>query len=210
MDFFLDFLLNCWYSPKKGKELSRKMDFEKSLNTILYILKEIGSEVSKTKILKLLFFADFEHVRKFGRPITWDKYCKLPRGPVPSYLLTVIDKILGKSSAKIPTKQINKFKKAIRIKEAPYLGVKAAFLSPYLEPNMNDISPSEIETINAVLKKYGSKSADTLGREAKKHPAWKRSKDREMEYSSAFPKGKKKEFFSIWQEELDGIERMLQ
>src|SRR5690606_40518414 len=37
------------------------------------------------KLMKLMYFADRDHLVKYGFPITGDMYIKLPYGPVPSF-----------------------------------------------------------------------------------------------------------------------------
>jgi len=43
-----------------------------------------GGQVNKLKALKLVYFADRYHLRRFGRPITGDEYLAMPFGPVAS------------------------------------------------------------------------------------------------------------------------------
>lgn len=43
-----------------------------------------GGEIDKLHALKLVFFADRYHLRKFARPITNDQYWAMKFGPVPS------------------------------------------------------------------------------------------------------------------------------
>jgi len=43
-----------------------------------------GGEIEKLHALKLVFFADRYHLRKYGRPITNDQYWAMKMGPVPS------------------------------------------------------------------------------------------------------------------------------
>jgi len=66
----------CLILEKKGD-----MDIDKILNVTLYILQK-KEEVSKTKLMKLLFLTDFAHLSKYNRPITWDEYHRLPKGPL--------------------------------------------------------------------------------------------------------------------------------
>jgi len=43
-----------------------------------------GGEIDKVHALKLVYFADRYHLRKYGRPITNDQYWAMRLGPVPS------------------------------------------------------------------------------------------------------------------------------
>ncbi len=54
---------------------------EKFINAILFF--SVGQGVWKTKLNKLLFFADFLSHKRFKKPITGARYKALPFGPVP-------------------------------------------------------------------------------------------------------------------------------
>jgi hypothetical protein len=48
-----------------------------------FAIKENGA-INKMKALKLIWLADRYHIRKYGRPITFDSYLAMKLGPVPS------------------------------------------------------------------------------------------------------------------------------
>jgi uncharacterized phage-associated protein len=51
---------------------------------ILYFLEHINNlHLGRTKLMKLLYFVDFDHYEKHGRSITGASYRKLPHGPYP-------------------------------------------------------------------------------------------------------------------------------
>jgi len=91
------------YEERFGKyeasELSgyRKLDLAKLLNAILYFCK---GGVFKTKLNKLLFYADFKHFKDYTVSITGARYAHIPFGPAPEqyslYLATVLENgVLG-------------------------------------------------------------------------------------------------------------------
>lgn len=43
-----------------------------------------GREVSQYDLVKTLFLADRAHLNEWGRPVTFDNYCAMLHGPVPS------------------------------------------------------------------------------------------------------------------------------
>lgn len=66
-------------TPKKTT-----LDRAKMEHVILFFLERINNlTLGRTKLMKLLYFVDFDHFEKHGRPITFAKYRKLPHGPVP-------------------------------------------------------------------------------------------------------------------------------
>lgn len=49
-----------------------------------YFARQSGGSINKLKALKLLFFADRYHLRKFGRPVSECTYYAMTHGPVAS------------------------------------------------------------------------------------------------------------------------------
>lgn len=177
---------------------------DKMMNTILYILQKIG-EVSKTKLMKLLFLIDFEHMVTYNRPITWAEYHRLPKGPIPSHLLNIVNAVIKNDTTYVSKDVVEYFSNFIKIKKKPIKQTEAAFLSALKQPDMEELSLSEIEIIDKILEKYGNKKASDLIDITHNHPAWKKGQDNVIKYSIALSNNKKKEFFKIWEDELEGI-----
>jgi uncharacterized phage-associated protein len=57
---------------------------KKTTQALNFFARQSGGRINKMKALKLLFFADRFHLRKYGRPITNDEYFAMNYGPVPS------------------------------------------------------------------------------------------------------------------------------
>lgn len=51
---------------------------------MLYICNALGGEWDKYSLLKILYFAEQNHLSKYGRPITGDNIIAMDFGPVPS------------------------------------------------------------------------------------------------------------------------------
>jgi uncharacterized phage-associated protein len=58
--------------------------YKKAAQALNYFAIKHGGEIDKVHALKLVFFADRYHLRKYGRPITNDQYWAMRLGPVPS------------------------------------------------------------------------------------------------------------------------------
>jgi uncharacterized phage-associated protein len=51
---------------------------------ILFFLERINNvHLGRTKLMKLLYYVDFDHFEKHGKSVTGAMYRKLPHGPVP-------------------------------------------------------------------------------------------------------------------------------
>jgi hypothetical protein len=64
-----------------------KPNITKIVEAILFLLQEAGKQnsvLTQYQIVKSIFIADLHHLRKFGRPISFDNYVAMKFGPVPS------------------------------------------------------------------------------------------------------------------------------
>ena len=74
-----------------------RFDLNKSINAALFVLNEMGGICDFHKVFKTLYFADKNHLSKFGRPITGDWYVAMKNGPVPSNLYDIFKAIKSDS-----------------------------------------------------------------------------------------------------------------
>ena len=56
----------------------------KTTQALNFFARQAGGSQNKLKALKLIYFADRYHLRRYGRPITGDDYLAMPYGPVAS------------------------------------------------------------------------------------------------------------------------------
>jgi len=65
----------------------------KKVTNAVALAKNLGIRyLEKNKFLKLLFFADKEHLKIYGRPIFFYKYVKTKKGPVPEKFMVALDR----------------------------------------------------------------------------------------------------------------------
>ncbi len=72
--------------------MTMRFDFnpEKAVATMAFLVKSLAS-TEKVKLMKLVFLADRHHFLTRGYPITGDRLCALPYGPVPSATLDMVN-----------------------------------------------------------------------------------------------------------------------
>ncbi len=64
---------------------------QKYQQAILLFLRDCNNQhLGKTKLMKLLYYLDFDHVEKYGMPVTGDTYVCLKYGPVPQHAVEVL------------------------------------------------------------------------------------------------------------------------
>jgi uncharacterized phage-associated protein len=69
---------------------------EKLQQVILYFLEHINNvHLGRTKLMKLLYFVDFDHYEAHGKPVTGAVYRKLPHGPYPDKIEKLIARMEG-------------------------------------------------------------------------------------------------------------------
>ncbi len=67
-----------------------RYDIEKIANAIILALDLGVKNLGKTKLMKLLYFADKEHLKQYGRPIFYEKYIKQKMGPVATNTYSIL------------------------------------------------------------------------------------------------------------------------
>lgn len=114
----------------------------KLVQIALYVLQKTGG-IDYYHLFKILYFAELKHLEKWGSRITSDNFYALDYGPVPTYLYDVV-----KGCNVSNTDLLKLFSDNIQSagKDAPNV------LLPKVEVNMNYISKSEIEALDASIE----------------------------------------------------------
>lgn len=64
-----------------------KPNYKRIVEAILFLIEEAAKdnyELTQFEIVKSIFIADLFHLKKYGRPVSFDNYAAMPFGPVPS------------------------------------------------------------------------------------------------------------------------------
>ena len=127
-------------------------DRKKALATIAYLGTKRIDDLSKGKICKLIFLADKHHLVRHGRPITGDRICAMKDGPVPSHILDILNSFLNDPGT------------AEELSQA--LSVDTSYTNPRFKTRVFNLgeylSESDIESIDAVVHKYGRRTFSEL------------------------------------------------
>lgn len=123
-----------------------QFDPEKAVEVILYIAQRLG-DPGFHKISKILYFADLNHLEKFGRLITGDAYVAMKHGPVPSGSYDILKYV----------REDGLFPFAIHAKSA-FSVVGGYSVRPLREPEVDLLSRSDCECLDAAISKYGNMS----------------------------------------------------
>jgi len=70
-----------------------RYNIEKVSNAIIYFIENGMKHLGKTKLMKLMFFSDKQHLSSYGRTVFDDEYYKYQRGPVAHLTLSILNSV---------------------------------------------------------------------------------------------------------------------
>lgn len=74
-----------------------KINEKKYKNLILFFANKIkNGTLGKLKIMKLLYFLDFDYFEKYGQPVSGDEYLRFDNGPIPRMAEKILKEMNGK------------------------------------------------------------------------------------------------------------------
>jgi len=125
----------------------KRFELEKFFEAIKYFCSR--ERVFKTKLMKLLFYADFDHFKKYAVSITGTRYARLPYGPVPDQFERWLVALTSDDNGIRKEEDWNK----------DYPG--EVFISN-TSPDLSVFSPSELRVLAAVKEFFQNYSAKRL------------------------------------------------
>lgn len=138
----------------------------KLLNAMIFFCGK--TEIPKTKLNKLLFYADFKHFKEYAVSITGVRYAHLPYGPVPDnyeyYLATLIDE----------EKSINKDERQFND------SVIAEYLLASKDPNLSIFSTSELKILASVKEYFTEFTATKISKFSHEERGYQATHNREL------------------------------
>jgi transcriptional regulator with XRE-family HTH domain len=165
--------------PKAEKEAERisvpKLQVEKFKNVLLYILERCAGKpnVGETVLYKLLYFSDFNYYELYEEHLTGAKYRKLPFGPVPQKLDTMLGQMIENGQLQ-------------RVK-TEYHGYAQTRYLPLEKADLTALKASEKDMIDRVIDQMSDWSASAISIYSHKDMPWLATKDgEEINYELAF------------------------
>lgn len=151
------------------------LQVDKFRNVLLYVLERCAGKpnVGETVLYKLLYFADFNYYELYEEHLTGARYRKLPYGPVPQKLDTIVSQMLDQNQLQ-------------RIK-TDYHGYPQTRYIPLEKPDLTLLKASEKEVIDKVIAQFSDWSAAAISAWSHKDMPWLASKEGEdIDYELAF------------------------
>lgn len=178
-----DFLANQDVDVKENKKTKKEeerisvpmLQVNKFKNVLLYILERCAGKpnVGETVLYKLLYFSDFNYYELYEEHLTGARYRKLPYGPVPQKLDTIISQMIEKGQLQ-------------RVK-TDYHGYPQTRYLPLEKADLTELRASEKDVIDKVIEQMSDWSASMLSNYSHGDKPWKASRDGEViNYELAF------------------------
>lgn len=117
-------------------------NLNKIVEAILVVLKTgkmHGKVITQYDIVKTLFLADRRFLNEFGRPITFDNYFAMKHGPVPTHAYDLLKGNAASIGGELPWTC------------SPIPGSRAMSFEPLVDPDLDELAPSEIEILSDSL-----------------------------------------------------------
>jgi len=141
-----------------------RFDHHKAIAAMLYLAsKKPDRVIGYYELVKLMYFADKKYFQKRGRTITSDEYARMDHGSTGSATYDLLKEALGK---KTPHSALRAFVCRHLVVEGEYPNL---FVRALVAPDLDDLSPMEIQTLDEVFQEDGGKTFDEL--KAKAHDA---------------------------------------
>lgn len=143
---------------------------EAALEAVLYVAEHIDDRKDMHKIFKTLYFADREHLSRYGRSITGDYYIAMSYGPVPSFIDDIFKAVRGNSFFSGRSDDLKGY----------FHFINNYVIEPDREPDMDYLSETDVECLDYAISICKGKSFGELT-EMSHDLAWTRTKkDRRM------------------------------
>lgn len=145
-----------------------RLPLEKLKAILLYFFDNTDKRyLGKVKLMKLFYFLDFLHVKKYGLPVTYDNYVHLEHGPIPSTIKNLVDQVEEDVHSAILADTINILTTDGQ-KIHQVVGMRAL-----TEAELKLFSDSEIEILSEVCRRFGTKNTQATEDESHTEAPWR-------------------------------------
>lgn len=142
-----------------------KFSHKKTTQMLNYFAIASNGSINKMKVIKLIYFADKYHLRKYGRPISNDEYYAMPYGPVGSGAKDIAEMsdFLAPEEKEYASNYIN--------------SVEKYYVTTTKKVDENVLSDSDLEALKFSWEKFGSLAEFRLARLSHEYPEWQKHEE---------------------------------
>jgi transcriptional regulator with XRE-family HTH domain len=141
------------------------LQVDKFKNVLLYILEHCAGKpnVGETVLNKLLYFCDFNYYELYEEHLTGARYKKLPYGPVPQKLDSIIHQMIG-------TGRLQRVK-------TEYHGLPQTRYLPLEKADLTQLSAAEKTVIDDVIRQMSDWNANKISDYSHKDKPWRATQE---------------------------------
>ncbi len=140
-------------------------NYKKATQALNYLAQQEGGKINKMKVLKLIYFADRYHLRKYGRLITNDNYLAMQYGPVPS-------------SVKDIAESHDFLDDTVKVYSLQFIQpINNLVLESIAEVDRDILSESDLEALQFAWDNFGHLTQFQLAKLTHSYPEWLRHED---------------------------------
>lgn len=115
------------------------------------MIKSLGGKTEMLKLFRLIYFADINHLSKFGLLITCDRYIAMKNGAVPFYVFLLHQKLLTNNQRIEFENNLNE-----------YFLLEDTMISNLQEYDASFLSRSEVECIFETVRAYKQSATEVI------------------------------------------------
>jgi uncharacterized phage-associated protein len=140
------------------------VDGTKYREVLRYLLASDANndKLGKVKLMKLLYYADFDHFEKHGKSITGDRYYKLPYGPVPGQAQLILESMRDAGLINVEHRPVFRYMKYY------FSLTEKGTIKEY------ELHPDELATLAAVVEKWKNHSTEEIVLASHGEPPWQK------------------------------------
>jgi hypothetical protein len=138
-----------------------RYDETKFTELLVYVAGRLQADRAggATKLNKILFFAEFTHVRRHGATISGCEFQKLEHGPAPRQLLPVRSRLVAAGAAEVRTED--------------FLGREQHRLVPLRDADLSVFTAEERRTVDDVLEQLDGLTGRQVSDLSHEEPGWR-------------------------------------
>ncbi|MBI4648691.1 MAG: DUF4065 domain-containing protein [Bacteroidia bacterium] len=144
-------------------------------NVLVYILERCAGKpnIGETVLNKLLYFCDFNYYELYEEHLTGARYKKLPYGPVPQQMTSIINKM-------IEDRQIQRI-------NTMYFDKPQIRFMPLVKPDLKQLNAAEKDVIDKVIEQLSDWNAAKISEYSHNDKPWKATLDKDyISYNLVF------------------------
>jgi len=148
-----------------------RFDPERALELVLYVANQLRYPTLHS-VSKVLYFADKEHLSRYGSLLSGDNYVAMRHGPVPSAIYDLMKAAAGRKEPLIPAQFYELVSQSLKVEDRRRV-------MPLRAANLNLLSSSQRQCLDESIKANGRLSFVRLT--AKSHDAaWKTADENDL------------------------------